>query len=64
MRALARDFVRTKIAPFAAQWDGCLLFTEPRAGSGAASQRTRAVCRGDEYVLNGTAAITTEGTER
>jgi len=39
----------------------CLMLTEPQAGSDAANQRTRAVRRGDRYVLNGTKSFVTGG---
>jgi butyryl-CoA dehydrogenase len=39
----------------------CLMLTEPQAGSDAANQRTRAVRRGDRYVLNGTKSFITGG---
>jgi len=39
----------------------CMLLTEPQAGSDAASIRTRAVRRGDRYVLNGTKCFITSG---
>lgn len=39
----------------------CMLLTEPHAGSDAASIRTRAVRRGDRYVLNGTKCFITSG---
>ncbi len=40
---------------------GCLLMTEPHAGSDAAAMRTRAVRRGDSYVLTGTKCFITSG---
>ena len=40
---------------------GCLLMTEPHAGSDAAAMRTRAVRHGDTYVLNGAKAFITSG---
>lgn len=40
---------------------GCLLMTEPHAGSDAAAMRTRAVRRGDSYVLNGAKCFITSG---
>lgn len=40
---------------------GCLLMTEPHAGSDAAAMRTRAVRRGDRYVLNGSKCFITSG---
>jgi butyryl-CoA dehydrogenase len=39
----------------------CLLFTEPQAGSDAANQRTRAVRRGDRWIVNGTKSFITSG---
>jgi len=40
---------------------GCLLMTEPHAGSDAAAMRTRAVRHGDSWVLNGAKAFITSG---
>ncbi len=40
---------------------GCLLMTEPHAGSDAAAMRTRAVKRGNSYVLNGSKCFITSG---
>jgi butyryl-CoA dehydrogenase len=40
---------------------GCYALTEPQAGSNAAALATRAVRRGDRYVLNGTKAWITNG---
>lgn len=40
---------------------GALALTEPEAGSDAVSIRTRAVRRGDEYVLNGSKQFITNG---
>jgi hypothetical protein len=40
---------------------GCLLMTEPQAGSDAAAMRTRAVKHGDRYVLNGAKCFITSG---
>ncbi|MBS0523709.1 MAG: acyl-CoA dehydrogenase family protein [Proteobacteria bacterium] len=40
---------------------GCLLMTEPHAGSDAAAMRTRAVKHGDRWVLNGTKCFITSG---
>jgi hypothetical protein len=39
----------------------CMLLTEPQAGSDAANQRTRAVRKGDRWVLNGTKSLITSG---
>ena len=38
----------------AGQWIGCMGLTEPGAGSDAFSIRTKAVKKGDRYILNGT----------
>lgn len=40
---------------------GCLLLTEPHAGSDAANIRTRAERRGDRWVLNGMKSFVTSG---
>jgi butyryl-CoA dehydrogenase len=40
---------------------GCMLLSEPQAGSDAANIKTRAVCKGDKYVLNGTKVFVTSG---
>jgi isovaleryl-CoA dehydrogenase len=40
---------------------GALCITEPEAGSDAMSMRTRAVRRGDRYILNGTKMFITNG---
>jgi alkylation response protein AidB-like acyl-CoA dehydrogenase len=40
---------------------GCMLLTEPQAGSDAANLRTRAVLRGGRYVVNGTKSLITSG---
>ena len=39
----------------------CLMYTEPQAGSDAANQQTRAVRRGDRFVINGTKSFITSG---
>jgi butyryl-CoA dehydrogenase len=40
---------------------GCYALTEPQAGSNAAALQTKAVRKGDKYVLNGTKAWITNG---
>ena len=40
---------------------GCYALTEPQAGSNAAALRTKAVLKGDKYVVNGTKAWITNG---
>jgi alkylation response protein AidB-like acyl-CoA dehydrogenase len=40
---------------------GCMLITEPQAGSDAANLKTCAVLKGDRYILNGTKAFITSG---
>src|SRR6266567_1044155 len=40
---------------------GCYALTEPQAGSNAAALQTKAVKKGDTYVLNGTKAWITNG---
>src|SRR5579864_6045218 len=40
---------------------GCYALTEPQAGSNAAALKTKAVKKGDKYVLNGTKAWITNG---
>ena len=40
---------------------GCYALTEPQAGSNAAALQTKAVLRGDKYLLNGTKAWITNG---
>jgi butyryl-CoA dehydrogenase len=50
------------LKPFAAgEKLGCFGLTEPQAGSDAAEQRTRAVRKGDKYVINGTKNWITNG---
>ena len=43
------------------EWIGCMGLTEPAAGSDVASMRTRAVRRGDKWVLNGSKIFITNG---
>jgi butyryl-CoA dehydrogenase len=40
---------------------GCYALTEPQAGSNAAALQTKAVLKGDKYILNGTKAWITNG---
>jgi butyryl-CoA dehydrogenase len=40
---------------------GCYALTEPQAGSNAAALRTKAILKGDKYVINGTKAWITNG---
>src|SRR5690242_17521131 len=40
---------------------GCMLLTEPQAGSDAANLRTRAVLRDGRYVVNGAKSLITSG---
>lgn len=40
---------------------GCYALTEPQAGSNAAALQTKAIKRGDSYILNGTKAWITNG---
>jgi butyryl-CoA dehydrogenase len=50
------------LAPFArGERIGCYALTEPQAGSDAAALETRAVKKGDRYILNGTKAWITNG---
>jgi butyryl-CoA dehydrogenase len=50
------------LAPFACgEKIGCYALTEPQAGSNAAALATRAVRKGDRYVVNGTKAWITNG---
>lgn len=45
------------------EWLGAFCLTEPGAGSDAASLKTRAERRGDDYVLNGSKVFITNGGE-
>ena len=50
------------LGPFArGEKIGCYALTEPQAGSNAAALQTKAVKRGDSYVINGTKAWITNG---
>jgi butyryl-CoA dehydrogenase len=53
---------RKFLAPFArGEKIGCYALTEPQAGSNAAALATKAVRKGDRYVVNGTKAWITNG---
>jgi alkylation response protein AidB-like acyl-CoA dehydrogenase len=43
------------------EWVGCMGLTEPNAGSDVAALRTRAVKKGDKWVLNGSKIFITNG---
>lgn len=43
------------------EWIGCMGLTEPAAGSDVASLTTRAIKRGDRYILNGNKMFITNG---
>ena len=50
------------LVPFArGEKIGCYALTEPQAGSNAAALRTKAVRKGDKYIVNGTKAWITTG---
>ncbi|HLW82149.1 MAG TPA: acyl-CoA dehydrogenase [Candidatus Acidoferrales bacterium] len=50
------------LVPFArGEKIGCYALTEPQAGSNAAALRTKAILKGDKYVINGTKAWITNG---
>jgi butyryl-CoA dehydrogenase len=50
------------LTPFASgKKIGCYALTEPQAGSNAAALKTKAVLKGDKYVVNGTKAWITNG---
>ncbi|HKW88369.1 MAG TPA: acyl-CoA dehydrogenase [Candidatus Acidoferrales bacterium] len=50
------------LAPYArGEKIGCYALTEPQAGSNAAALRTKAVLKGDKYIVNGTKAWITNG---
>ena len=53
---------RKFLLPFArGEKIGCYALTEPQAGSNAAALQTKAVKRGDKYIVNGTKAWITNG---
>ena len=50
------------LAPYASgEKIGCYALTEPQAGSNAAALQTKAVLKGDKYIINGTKAWITNG---
>jgi len=59
----ANEFLKEKYLPpmMTGEKVGALGLTEPNAGSDAMSLRTRAVKKGDKYVLNGTKIFITNG---
>ena len=58
----ARSRSRNFLVPFArGEKIGCYALTEPQAGSNAAAIATKAVRKGDRYVVNGTKAWITNG---
>lgn len=59
----ANEALKQKYLPplIAGEKIGALGLTEPNAGSDAMSMRTRAVKRGDKYILNGTKIFITNG---
>jgi butyryl-CoA dehydrogenase len=54
-----RDKYIQKLA--SGEWIGCMGLTEPAAGSDVASLTTRAIKRGDRYILNGNKMFITNG---
>ena len=46
---------------YTGEWTGTMLLTEPEAGSDALSLKTRAVKKGDRYILNGSKMFITNG---
>ena len=61
-RAGTEEQKKRLLLPFArGEKIGCYALTEPQAGSNAAALQTRAVKKGDTYVLNGTKAWITNG---
>jgi alkylation response protein AidB-like acyl-CoA dehydrogenase len=57
------EFLKKKYLPSSAQGKiiGGFCLTEPQAGSDAANQKTRAIKKGDYYILNGTKSWVTNG---
>jgi butyryl-CoA dehydrogenase len=57
-----QDQKRKFLLPFArGEKIGCYALTEPQAGSNAAALQTRAVKKGEKYIINGTKAWITNG---
>ncbi|EUA37686.1 acyl-CoA dehydrogenase, C-terminal domain protein [Mycobacterium avium subsp. avium 2285 (R)] len=66
VRAFGSSQVRAEILPrlLSGEWTvGCLLYSEPGAGSDLAGLQTRADLDGDDYVVNGQKIWTTNGHE-
>lgn len=59
----ANEHLKEKYLPYIVRGEkiGALALTEPNAGSDAMSIRTRAVKKGDKYILNGTKMFITNG---
>ena len=61
-RAGTDEQKRRLLVPFArGEKIGCYALTEPQAGSNASALQTKAVKKGDKYILNGTKAWITNG---
>jgi butyryl-CoA dehydrogenase len=61
-RAGTEEQKKRLLVPFArGEKIGCYALTEPQAGSNAAALQTKAVRKGDKYVVNGTKAWITNG---
>jgi butyryl-CoA dehydrogenase len=61
-RAGTEEQKKKFLAPFLrGEKIGCYALTEPQAGSNAAALQTKAILKGDHYVLNGTKAWITNG---
>ncbi|MBN2402942.1 MAG: acyl-CoA dehydrogenase family protein [Spirochaetes bacterium] len=59
----ASDELKKRLLPKCASGDaiGCICMTEPNAGSDAAAIRSKAVRKGDHYILNGQKVFITNG---
>lgn len=64
LRVFGSETQRQKYLPKLAsgEWLGAWALTEPGSGSDAAAMKTRAVRRGDSWVLNGSKMFITQGT--